>query len=107
MNGALISRGQRLRRPDHAELAELSTRELSTSPREIREGFGVVAAEALAASVSIFELSRLMGTSVATIDRYYGHLVRDAEGSIRARLDPRTRRLGVDQASATKGKTDE
>lgn len=39
MNGALISRGRRLRRPDHtAELAELSTRELSTSPREVREG---------------------------------------------------------------------
>jgi hypothetical protein len=37
--------------------------------------------------VSIFELARLMGASVKTIDRYYGHLARDSEDAIRARLN--------------------
>jgi hypothetical protein len=37
----------------------------------------------------MFELARLMGTSVAMIDRTYGHLARDSENSIRARLEAR------------------
>jgi integrase len=57
------------------------------------------ATEALAAGVSTFELSRVMGTSIAMIDRTYGHLARDSEASIRARLEARTNRLGVDWAS--------
>ena len=40
-----------------------------------------------------------MGTSVAMIDRTYGHLARDAEDSIRARLDARAAQPGVDLAS--------
>jgi integrase len=55
-------------------------------PYHLRHAF---ATEALAAGVSIFELSRLMGASVAMIDRTYGHLARDSEDSIRARLDAR------------------
>jgi integrase len=51
------------------------------------------ATEALAAGVSIFELARLMGTSVAMIDRTYGHLVQGSEDAIRARLDARAGRL--------------
>jgi hypothetical protein len=47
------------------------------------------ATEALAAGVSIFELSRLMGASVAMIDRTYGHLARDSEQAILARLNAR------------------
>jgi hypothetical protein len=34
------------------------------------------AAEALAARISVFELSRLMGTSIAMIHCTYGHLVK-------------------------------
>jgi hypothetical protein len=49
--------------------------------------------------VSIFELARLMGTSVEMIDARYGHLARDSEGSIRARLDARAGRDGVEMAS--------
>ena len=45
--------------------------------------------EALAAGLSIFELARVMGTSVEMIDRTYGHLARDSEDAIRARLDAR------------------
>jgi len=44
-----------------------------------------LATEALAAGISTWELARMMGTSVAMIDRTYGHLARDAEESIRAR----------------------
>jgi integrase len=65
-------------------------------PYHLRHTF---ATEALAAGVSIFELARLMGTSVAMIDRTYGHLARDSEATIRARLDARSGRSGVDLAS--------
>jgi hypothetical protein len=36
------------------------------------------ATEALAAGVSTFELARVIGTSIAMIDRHYGHLARDS-----------------------------
>jgi integrase len=64
-------------------------------PYALRHTF---ATEALAAGISTFELARLMGTSVAMIDRTYGHLARDSEDSIRARLDARLNRSGVDMA---------
>jgi len=57
------------------------------------------ATEALAADVSTFELSRVMGTSLQMIDQHYGHLARDSEGSIRARLDARSAQSGVHLAS--------
>jgi hypothetical protein len=41
------------------------------------------------AGLSIFELSRVMGASVKTIDKHYGHLARDSEAAIRARLEAR------------------
>jgi hypothetical protein len=41
-----------------------------------------------------------MGASVKEIDRTYGRLARDAEDSIRARLEARAARSGVDVASA-------
>ena len=53
-------------------------------PYHLRHTF---ATEALAAGVSIFELSRLMGASVKTIDKHYGHLARDSEDAIWAMLD--------------------
>jgi integrase len=67
-------------------------------PYHLRHTF---ATEALAAGVSTFELARLMGTSLAMIDRTYGHLARDAEVSIRARLDARAERSGVEMASTS------
>ena len=48
-------------------------------PYQLRHTF---ATEALAARISIFELARVMGTSVKMIDRTYGHLARDSEASI-------------------------
>ena len=61
-------------------------------PYHLRHTF---ASEALAAGISIFELSRVMGASVREIDRTYGHLVRDAEDTIRARLNARADQTGV------------
>jgi hypothetical protein len=40
--------------------------------------------------ISIFELARVMGTSVKVIDGTYGHLARDSEQAIRAPLDARS-----------------
>jgi integrase len=60
-------------------------------PYQLRHTF---ATEALAAGISIFELARVMGASVKTIDKHYGHLARDSEDSIRARLDARAARNG-------------
>ena len=55
--------------------------------------------ERLAAGVSIFELARVMGTSVRMVDRTYGHLARDSEDRIRGLLDTRADRSGVVVAS--------
>ena len=65
-------------------------------PYHLRHTF---ATEALAAGVSTFELSRVMGTSLQMIDHHYGHLARDSEDSIRARLDARSTHSGVYLAS--------
>ena len=43
-----------------------------------------------------------MGTSVAMIDRTYGHLARDSEASIRARLEARAGHAGAEVATALK-----
>jgi integrase len=56
-------------------------------PYHLRHTF---ATEALAAGVSIFQLARLMGASVKTIDRHYGHLAKDSEDQIRGLLDARS-----------------
>jgi integrase len=53
-------------------------------PYDLRSTF---ASNALAASVSIFELARIMGTSVAMIERHYGALLDGAGAAIANRLD--------------------
>lgn len=65
-------------------------------PYHLRHTF---ATEALAGGLSIFQLARVMGASVKTIDKHYGHLAHDAEDSIRALLDARAERSGVYLAS--------
>jgi integrase len=56
-------------------------------PYHLRHTF---ATEALARRVSIFQLARLMGTSVKMIDRTYGHLAHDSEEHLRDLLSRRT-----------------
>lgn len=57
--------------------------------------------------LTTFELSRLMGTSEAMIDRTYGHLARDSEASILERLNARTGRSGRVQATAGGGEAND
>jgi integrase len=45
------------------------------------------ASNALAAGVSLFELSRIMGTSAVMIERVYGTLIEGAGADIARRLD--------------------
>jgi hypothetical protein len=45
------------------------------TPARIYDLRSTFASNALAASVSVFELARLMGTSVAMIERHYGALL--------------------------------
>jgi integrase len=66
-------------------------------PYQLRHTF---ATEALAAGVSIFQLARLMGASVKTIDKHYGHLAHDSEEHLRGLLTART---GVLVASGSEG----
>ena len=47
---------------------------------------GKCASNALAAGVSVFELARVMGTSVAMIERHYGTLIEGAGADIARRL---------------------
>jgi integrase len=58
-------------------------------PYDLRHTF---ASFALDAGISIFELSRYMGTGVRVIDRTYGHLVPGSEERARAKLERRAQR---------------
>jgi integrase len=63
--------------------------DLRLTPYSMRHTY---ASFALAAGVSIFDLARLMGTSVKVIDETYGHLVRDSHDRVRRALENRARR---------------
>jgi integrase len=66
------------------------------SPYTCRHTF---AAWSIRAGVQLFYLSRIMGTSVAQIDKTYGHLVPDSEEYLRGLLDAfDAQRLGTEQA---------
>jgi hypothetical protein len=58
-------------------------------PARIYDLRSTFASEALAAEVSLFELARIMGTSVRMIERHYGTLLSGALESIAIRLDAR------------------
>jgi integrase len=62
---------------------------------DLRSTFG---SRALAAGVTVFELARIMGTSVAMIERHYGALLDGAGAGIAGRLDA----LDADQDRATR-----
>jgi hypothetical protein len=57
---------------------------------------------ALAAGVTVFELARVMGTSVAMIERHYGALLDGAGAGIAGRLDALEAQLELaDEAEAS------
>lgn len=57
------------------------------SSRRIYDLRSTFASQALAAGVSVFELARIMGTSVRMIERHYGTLLQGSGDAIRAKLD--------------------
>jgi integrase len=56
-------------------------------PARIYDLRSTFASNALAAGVTVFELARVMGTSVAMIERHYGALLDGAHAGIAGRLD--------------------
>jgi integrase len=58
-----------------------------SKPARIYDLRSTFASNALAAGVSVFELARVMGTSVRMIERHYGALLDGAGAGIAARLD--------------------
>lgn len=63
-------------------------------PARIYDLRSTFASNALAANVTPFELARLMGTSVAMIERHYGTLIAGARDGITNRLDALEAQLG-------------
>jgi integrase len=57
------------------------------SPRRVYALRHTFASNALAAGISLYELSRYMGASVRVLELHYAHLVGDAEETARAKLD--------------------
>ena len=72
------------RRREWAPAIEASGVSRPARPYDMRSTF---ASNALAAGVSVFELARIMGTSVAMIERHYGTLIEGAGADIARRLD--------------------
>ena len=64
------------------------------TPYALRHTF---ASFAIAAGVSLFELSRFMGTSVEQIDRTYGHLLPDSLDGTRTAIDSFVSRRSVSE----------
>jgi integrase len=58
--------------------------ETPATPYDMRDTF---ASNALAAGVTVFELAKVMGTSVRMIERHYGALIDGAHAAITGRLD--------------------
>src|SRR5262249_19589488 len=57
------------------------------TPARIYDLRSTFASNALAAGVTVFELARVMGTSVRMIERHYGALLDGAHNAIASRLD--------------------
>jgi integrase len=72
------------RKRDWNPAVEASGVERPATPYDLRDTF---ASNALHAGVTVFELARVMGTSVRMIERHYGALIDGAHAGIVARLD--------------------
>ena len=59
------------------------------------------ASHALAAGVSVFELAKIMGTSVRMIERHYGALVQGSGDAIRGKLDLHFEDLAQERPAAS------
>lgn len=88
------------RRREWAPALEAAGLDGKLSPYTMRHTY---ASFALDAGVSIFELARLMGTSVKVIDQTYGHLVRDTFDRVRQALEDRAQREADDERKRADG----
>jgi integrase len=95
-------------RGNHVNLRNFRRREwhpaldaAGVEPRRIYDLRSTFASQALAAGVSVFELARIMGTSVRMIERHYGALLQGSGDAIRGKLDTYLDRLGQDRATAS------
>ncbi|MDR5728412.1 MAG: tyrosine-type recombinase/integrase [Terriglobia bacterium] len=73
------------------------------TPARLYDLRSTFASNALAAGVSVFELARIMGTSVEMIERHYGTLLDGSGAGIASRLavfEAEQERLGHDRATA-------
>jgi integrase len=68
-------------------------------PRRIYDLRSTFASQALAAGVSVFELARIMGTSVRMIERHYGALLQGSGEAIRGKLDAYVEGLAQERAT--------
>lgn len=72
------------RRREWAPAVEAAGVRTPATPYDLRDTF---ASNALAAGVTVFELAKVMGTSVRMIERHYGALLDGAHAAITGRLD--------------------
>ncbi len=72
-------------------------------PRRIYDLRSTFASQALAAGVSVFELARIMGTSVRMIERHYGTLLQGSGDAIRGKLDVYLAGLEAEAEKAEEG----
>jgi integrase len=72
-------------------------------PRRIYDLRSTFASQALAAGVSVFDLAKIMGTSIRMIELHYGALLQGSGDAIRGKLDTYLDRSGQEMAMATDG----
>jgi len=60
------------------------------APARLYDLRSTFASNALAAGITMFELARIMGTSVKMIEQHYGTLIDTAHDAILSRLDAAT-----------------
>jgi integrase len=73
------------------------------TPARIYDLRSTFASNALAAGVTVFELAKVMGTSVAMIERHYGTLIGGAHAGITGRLDALEASLEAAETEAEQG----
>ena len=82
------------RRREWTPAVEAAGVETPATPYDMRDTF---ASNALAAGVTVFELARVMGTSVRMIERHYGALLQGSGDAIRSKLDEHDIALEADK----------
>ena len=87
---AVPDHGRPTAEPDHLAASRVDARRRGrryARPARIYDLRSTFASNALAAGVTLFELARIMGTSVRMIERSYGTLLGGAHAGIAGRLD--------------------